>query len=133
MEMQERIKAIRKHVGMTQAEFAISLGLGPYSSAAWEKKDAQIPTESMQLLICKTFGINKHWLETGEGEMVDTVAENKLLVERILKDRAVSPSVIKLLDAWASLPDPYQRALEDFAEQYAASYRVQQPDSDDEK
>lgn len=67
--MKERIKAIRKHAGLTQAEFGIALGLGPTSAAAWEKKEAQIPTESMQLLICKTFGIDKQWLETGEGDM----------------------------------------------------------------
>ena len=73
--MRDRIKAIRKHVNMTQSEFGIALGLGATSAAAWEKKDAQIPTESMQLLICKTFGINKHWLETGEGDMLDGVPD----------------------------------------------------------
>lgn len=69
MEMRDRIKLIRKKTNKTQAEFGAALGLSPTSAAAWEKKDAQIPTESMQLLICKTFNINKHWLETGEGDM----------------------------------------------------------------
>ena len=84
MEMRDRIKMIRKKANMTQAEFGAALGLSPTSAAAWEKKDAQVPTESMQLLICKTFNVDKHWLETGEGQMeiklerslMDELAEN---------------------------------------------------------
>jgi len=86
--MRVRIKAIRKYANMTQSEFGIALGLGATSAAAWEKKDAQIPTESMQLLICKTFGINKHWLETGEGDMLDDVPDP---LEEICRQRGLSP------------------------------------------
>ena len=80
MEMRDRIKMIRKKAGLTQAEFSATLGLSPTSAAAWEKKDAQIPTESMQLLICKTFNINKQWLETGEGDM-DSKPNKTLMAE----------------------------------------------------
>lgn len=97
MEMRERIKEIRKHAAVTQAEFAQSLGLGPYGTANWEKKDAQIPTESMQLLICKTYGISKHWLETGEGEMLADSSANDPLDELCnqYKLSAMSRGIVK--------------------------------------
>lgn len=129
--MRERIKAIRKHAGVTQAEFATSLGLGPYGTANWEKKDAQIPTESMQLLICKTYGINKHWLETGEGDMFENKTEDEILVDQALRKANASPVVRSLLMAWAKLPESCQLALEEYAAQFAAEYHSQQTDADD--
>ena len=105
MEMRERIKEIRKHAGVTQAEFAQALGLGPYGTANWEKKDAQIPTESMQLLICKTFGINKHWLETGEGEMLDDVPDP---LEEYCRQRGLSPLACGIVKDFVEL-DAEQR------------------------
>ena len=95
--MKDRIKAIRKYANLTQAEFGIALGLGPTSAAAWEKKDAQIPTESMQLLICKTYGISKRWLETGEGEMLADSPANDPLDELCnqYKLSAMSRGIVK--------------------------------------
>ena len=78
--MRERIKMVRKSLNLTQAEFSIALGLAPTSAANWEKKAAQEPTESIKMLICKTFNVDRNWLETGEGEMfVKTESWEKLL------------------------------------------------------
>ena len=118
MDMRERIKAIRKHTGMTQAEFATSLGLGPYGTANWEKKDAQIPTESMQLLICKTFGINKHWLESGDGEMF--ADDNTSLIDRLVLQYNLSPLDRSLLDSFLQLNEDQRRVVLTVARSLAA-------------
>ena len=123
MEMQDRIKAIRKHVNMTQAEFATSLGLGPYSAAAWEKKDAQIPTESMQLLICKTFGIDLHWLKTGEGEMFAGKSADEIAIENALRDVGGSTALRAFLSAWSRLNDANRAVLDKFVDDYVAEYQ----------
>lgn len=106
--MRERIKAIRKHANMTQAEFGIALGLGATSASAWEKKDAQIPTESMQLLICKTFGINKRWLESGEGDMLAASAPDPL--DALSRRYHLSPMSRGIVEGFVQLP-PEQRQL----------------------
>ena len=118
MDMRERIKAIRKHTGMTQAEFATSLGLGPYGTANWEKKDAQIPTESMQLLICKTFGIDKHWLETGEGEML--ADDNASLIDQLALQYNLSPMGRSFLDSFLQLNEDQRRVVLTVARSLAA-------------
>lgn len=70
MELRDRIKKIRKDAGLTQAEFSVKLGLGATGGASnWEKKDPQEPTETVKLLICKTFGIREEWLKYGTGQM----------------------------------------------------------------
>lgn len=106
--MRERIKAIRKHMNMTQAEFGTALGLGATSASSWEKKDAQIPTESMQLLICKTFGVNKRWLESGEGDMLAAPAPDPL--DELARRYHLSPMSRGIVDGFVQLP-PEQRQL----------------------
>ena len=111
--MKDRIKAIRKRAGMTQAEFGIALGLGPTSAAAWEKKDAQIPTESMQLLICKTFGINKHWLETGEGDMLDSDHHDP--IDDLIKKYGLTDRDRSILETFVSLDADQRKIILDIA------------------
>lgn len=106
--MRDRIKAIRKYVNMTQSEFGIALGLGATSAAAWEKKDAQIPTESMQLLICKTFGINKHWLETGEGDMLDGAPDP---LEALREKHKLSPVAFGIVKSFVEMDGPQREQL----------------------
>ena len=124
MEMQDRIKAIRKHAGMTQAEFSTTLGLGPYSASAWEKKDAQVPTEPMQLLICKTFGIDLNWLKTGEGEMFAGKSAEDLAIESALRAAGDSPAIRALLVAYSRLNEHNRAVFEQFVENYVAEYQA---------
>ena len=125
MEMQDRIKSIRKHANMTQAEFSTTLGLGPYSAAAWEKNDAQIPTEPMQLLICKTFGIDLHWLKTGEGEMFAGKSAEDIAIENAIRDAGSSPAIRALLVAYSRLNDQNRAVFEKFVEDYVSEYEAQ--------
>ena len=101
MDMRERIKAIRMHanVNLTQAEFSVALGLAPTSAASWEKKvNPQTPTESMRMLICEKFGVNRHWLETGEGDMF--LPKSEALLPAELTD---DPMVRAILEAYLAL------------------------------
>lgn len=123
MKMQDRIKAIRRYANMTQAEFATVLGLAPSSAAAWEKKNAQIPTESMQLLICKTFGVNKLWLETGEGEMLEAKSSESIAIENALRCVEDSPALRSFFAAWSRLNPQNRAVLEKFVEDYVADYQ----------
>lgn len=66
--MKERIKELRKCIGLTQQKFADRLGLKRQTIAAYEIGNI-MPSESTLLLICKEFNVNEEWLRTGEGEM----------------------------------------------------------------
>ena len=68
--MKERIKELRKILGLTQQKFADRLGLKRQTIAAYEIGNIE-PSESTLLLICKEFSVNKEWLLTGKGETFD--------------------------------------------------------------
>ena len=68
MSINERIKAVRKKNSLTQTEFAEKLS-STMSSISQIERGVLNPSRQMTDLICREFGINKEWLETGEGEM----------------------------------------------------------------
>ena len=64
--MKDRIKALRKALGMTQQEFADKLGLKRNSVANYEI-GRNIPMDPIINSMCREFGVNEVWLRTGEG------------------------------------------------------------------
>ena len=69
MNINQRIKTIRKHLGLNQTEFGEKIGLAQ-TGVSWIEKDGNTVIEQNIRLICETFGINEAWLRTGEGEMM---------------------------------------------------------------
>ena len=66
--MNERIKKIRKEVGLTQQEFAEAIKVKRNTVATYEM-GRSIPSDAAISLICREFDVNEEWLRTGEGEM----------------------------------------------------------------
>lgn len=66
--MNNRIRTLRKSLGMTQEDFGEQLGVTKLTVLRWER-DNKVPEPSLRL-ICRVFQVNKRWLETGEGEMI---------------------------------------------------------------
>ncbi|MCI5924673.1 MAG: helix-turn-helix transcriptional regulator [Oscillospiraceae bacterium] len=83
--MGERIKELRKFLGLTQQEFAKRLGIKRNTIANYEvgRND---PIDAIVTLICREFGVSEEWLRTGEGEMI--VPDEDLLTAFIEKVRA---------------------------------------------
>ena len=125
MEMRDRIKAIRTHkdINMTQAEFSVSLGLAPTSAASWEKKaNPQTPTESMRILICEKFGINREWLETGKGDMFQPQPQDdQALVDQLVRAYHGSPILRAILTTYLQLDEPRRHLVEEILEGFAVA------------
>lgn len=66
--MKERIKIVRKSLGLNQADFGSKIGVKQGTVAAYEN-GARTPLDSVIVSICREFNVNEHWLRTGEGEM----------------------------------------------------------------
>ena len=71
MEIHERIKAVRKTVGISQAEFGKRVGISRDAVNNIENGRLKRPEQKEPLyrLICTEFAINEQWLRTGEGDM----------------------------------------------------------------
>lgn len=64
--MNERIRKIRKHFGLSQRDFARKVDVGQSTLAMFETGDRQ-PKDIHINRICSEFGVNEVWLRTGEG------------------------------------------------------------------
>ena len=67
--MNERIKEVRKSLGLTQQEFADRIGVKRNTVATYEG-GRNIPIDSVVSLICKEFNVNEEWLRTGDRKSV---------------------------------------------------------------
>ena len=83
--MGERIKELRKFLGLTQQEFAAKIGSNQNNITNYET-GRRTPSSAAVNNMCKTFGVSEEWLRTGEGEMI--VPDEDLLTAFIEKVRA---------------------------------------------
>lgn len=67
--MNDRIRELRKYLGLTQKQFAAKIGITNSSISRIEKGITTI-TESNILSILRTFNVNDKWLRYGEGPML---------------------------------------------------------------
>ena len=66
--MRERMKVLRKKLGLTQQQFADQLGIKRNTVANYES-GRNDPMEAVISLICKTFDVNEAWIRDGVGNM----------------------------------------------------------------
>ena len=66
--MQNRIKEIRKALGLNQAEFAEKIGMVPSAISNYEA-GTRVPSDAIIKSICREYGVNETWLRTGAGDM----------------------------------------------------------------
>lgn len=67
MSINQRIREIRKDLGLTQKDFGTRIGLKGGTVSWMEKEDNSI-IEQNKRIICDKFHVSMHWLETGEGD-----------------------------------------------------------------
>lgn len=65
--MNERIKQLRKILGLSREEFANRLGLKSRGKIENIELGRTSPDEPFLDLICKTYNVNSNWLHTGKG------------------------------------------------------------------
>lgn len=78
--MKDRIKKVRKAVGLTQQAFADKLGIRQNTVALYEMGRSGV-SDGMITSICREFNVNETWLRTGEGEMFRKRTDNEILTE----------------------------------------------------
>lgn len=66
--MKERLKELRKSLGLTQQEFADRLHIKRTNIGNYEV-GVSLPPDSVVALICREFNVSEEWLRNGTGEM----------------------------------------------------------------
>lgn len=129
--MEERIKIIRKELGLTQEEFAKRIGLVRSSVAKYEIGRRE-PTNAIILSICKEFNIREEWLRTGQGEMFK---ENPLkdevwyYIEELLEDYEDNPLydvILTMMKTYAELDEKSKKVIRDCAKKLQDNLKAQE-------
>lgn len=77
---QNRIKALRKHLGLTQADFGARLGLQGNTITNYET-GTRVPGDAIIKSICREFNVSELWLRSGDGEMFQKLSPNQEIAE----------------------------------------------------
>lgn len=84
MTQNERVKEIRKTLGLTLEKFGERIGVTRGSMSNIENGNRNL-TEQMTKSICREFSVDYMWLTTGEGEMfIDTDDDFIERIDRIM-------------------------------------------------
>lgn len=84
MTQNERVKDIRKTLGLTLEKFGERIGVTRGSMSNIENGNRNL-TEQMTKSICREFSVDYMWLTTGEGEMfIDTDDDFIERIDRIM-------------------------------------------------
>ena len=113
--MNERLRKLRKTLGLTQQEFADRLKVPRNTIGGYEVGKSN-PSDAAVNNICNTFNVNEHWLRTGEGEMfIELTKEEEIasFIGEVLRDEDDSFKK-RLISGLAALDETGWEVLENF-------------------
>ena len=107
----ERIKHIRKSAGLTQQKFADTIGLKQNTVATFEMGKTS-PSDRTIADICREFGVDRVWLETGAGEPFKERPRSEQIADILSKAVTDDDSRSRLIRAFSMLPDEMYPKME---------------------
>lgn len=112
--MKERIHILRKHLCLTQSQFAEKINLKDGAVSAYEKGTRIIPDRTIADIV-RVYGCSEQWLRTGEGEMFPSPASSSgdefaKYAERLLASNSeVDEWTKEIIVRWCKLTPERQR------------------------
>ncbi len=91
----ERIKEIRKSLGLSMDKFAAPLGISRVAIGRIESGDLN-PSKQTILMICREFGINEEWLRSGQGDMKAVLSREEAIADIMNKILAEEPKSFRM-------------------------------------
>ncbi len=81
----ERIREVRKNLGLTLEKFGEKIGMKKNSVSQLENGKNSV-TEQVVKAICREYNVDYMWLTTGEGEMFVETDDDIRIIRRIQRD-----------------------------------------------
>lgn len=124
----ERVKEVRKELGLTLENFGKKLGVTKVAVSNIERGNRNL-TEQMFKSICREFNITEEWLRTGKGQMHPALSEEEeiaKLVSHLLedgKDNAFYGIVLEIVRTYNELSPNSQKVLADVSELFVQNLK----------
>lgn len=126
----ERIKEVRRELGLTQAKFAKAIGLKTGTVGMYDS-NARNVTEQSIMLICKQFNVREEWLRDGDGPMFGTAD----VAQRLQGELGLGRDDARLIRTFLSFPPEDRARILAFAREFIARYTAdsERTETDDER
>ena len=115
-----RIKELRKHLNLNQAEFGAKIGL-KNGAISWMEKEGNTITKQNIKIICDTFGVDEKWLLTGEGDMFHKVNETDLL-ERLQRELKLDAQETEVIRTFIKLSPEQRKTAINFIREFSKAF-----------
>lgn len=119
--MERRIKQVRTDAKVSQPIFAERIGLSKSGVQKLESGE-NTPSEQTIRAICTQFGVNRLWLESGEGAPYVPEAEDDQLIDEVLAGenefiKALIRGIAKTPDGWETMERVFNAVLAELEHQ----------------
>lgn len=119
--MNTRISFVRKNAKLNQQEFAAKIGLTKNFISLLETGDRK-PSDRTIADICREFGVDRIWLETGAGEPFKPADRDEQIATVLSKAIAGNDTARdRLIRAFSQLPDEMFEQAEKILEEIVAN------------
>lgn len=127
--MDERIKELRKALGLTQQKFADAIGVRQNTVAQYEM-GRNPPNDTVITLICREFNVSEAWLRDGVEPMFLPKSRNEELMDFATKAAEGDPGNIRaqLLAVMARLTDEQWEVLAQVAREFVEETKKADPE-----
>ena len=106
----ERVKEIRKSLGLTLEKFGEKLGVKKGAISAIENNNRNL-TEQMTISICREYNVNYDYLTRGDGEMFDDLPQT--IIDELCLQYNLSDSEKAIIEMYVSLPEDFRQLLKE--------------------
>ena len=120
--MKDRVKTLRKTLGLTQREFADRIGMKPNTVATYEM-GRSIPSDPAINNICKEFRVSEMWLRTGSGEMFLPAPRDAL--DELIEQHGLPREFRSLTDKFLELRPEQREAVIEYMRSVAAAFMAE--------
>ncbi len=126
MNINDRIKEVRKKLKLSQTAFGEKLGVGRGVITNIELNLTE-PKDLFIDLLCKTFGVNPNWLISGTGDMFISSADN--ILNQLSKEYKLDPTDEAIIKTYLSFGADERKIIKRYITETAE--RIAGPDDRD--
>lgn len=109
--MNNRLKSLRKELGLTQQEFADRIGIKRNAVTNYEV-GRNAPADMVVSLICREFNVNEECLRRGVGEMFAAVPQDA--IDELCAQYSLDAFDRALIQEYLKMPAESRKALKDY-------------------
>lgn len=128
MNTNERIKLLRKELGLTQNEFGEKIGLKKSAVSQIENGSTSSNPRIVQL-ICSAFNVSEKWLIEGKGDMY--TSNEEAILEKLADMYDLSESQLTFAKQWLQLPAATKDSVVDYIVSVASALQEKKTTKND--